>query len=406
MHGGGCGMTVEPGRRITVMHFASEPVRGGAEEHMLTLLRRLDRSHFQPIVAAHPHLVEMLRPDLPPDVEAIPLTLRGPRDVKGALSFVREVRARKVGVVHSHMFQAGRLASPLAWLAGVPVIVETPHVREHWRRGLIKGSFMIDRLVGRFVTAYIAVSRANAEYLVGEKRLPRAKVHLVRNGIAVERFDPDRSASVELRRSVGLEDDVPVAVVLARLEPQKGHLVLLEAWQSVTRKFPRARLVCVGDGRLREELRARSGALGIGSSVRFVGYQSNVSDWLALADFTVLPSFYEGLPLAAIESLAAGRPVVATRIDGTSEVVIDGRTGLLAPPGRSDLLASAIGRLIESPELARVLGSAGRRLVENQFNETRQVAETEAVYFDALRGAGSASGRTVNPRVPTEEQAA
>ena len=377
-------MTIGSQDRIAVMHFATEPVRAGAEEHMLTLLRLLDRSRFQPLLATHPELIEMLRPDLPPDVETIPVILRGPRDLKGARALFHAMRTRKVAIVHSHMFQASRLASPLAWLAGVPATIETPHGREYWRRGLIKGSFAIDRTIGRFVTAYIAVSHANAKYLIEEKRLPREKIHVVQNGIPITRFDPNHAAGPDLRRTAQIEDDAPVVVVLARLEPQKGHQVLLEAWQAVVRRFPRARLVCVGAGQLREALEAQVAELALAPSVRFVGYQSNVADWLALANFTVLPSFYEGLPLVAIESLAAGRAMVATQVDGTSEVVIDGETGLLVPPGQPDLLSAAICRLLESPELAQRLGQAGRRLVEDQFSETRQVAETETVYTTAL----------------------
>lgn len=371
--------------RIAVLHFANEPVRGGAEEHMLTLLKRLDRARFRPMLAAHPQLVEMLRPDLPTDVDTIPITLRSPGDIGSAWRLIRLLVALHVDVLHSHMFQTSRFASPLGWLAGVPVIIETPHVREYWRRGWIKGNYVVDRFVSRFVTAYIAVSAANAKYLANEKRLPANKIVTVRNGVPVERFDPDRIPPPAMRRSLNIAEDAPVVIVLARLEPQKGHRILLDAWKSVVESFPKARLVCVGHGQLRDELQARVAALGTTASVLFVGYQSNVPDWLALADFTVLPSFYEGLPLAAIESLAGGRAVVATAVDGTTEVVVDGETGLLVPPGEPAPLSAAICRLLGSPKLKRSLGRAGRQLVEEHFSEWRQVAETEALYESALR---------------------
>ncbi len=126
-------------------------------------------------------------------------------------------------------------------------------------------------------------------------------------------------------------------------------------------------------------------ALGISASDLFPGYQSNVPDWLALADFTVLPSFYEGLPLAAIESLAAGRAVVGTAVDGTAEVVLDGKTGLTVPAGQPAPLAAAICRLLAAPGLAQNLGGAGRRFVEERYSEQRQVAETESLYLRCYR---------------------
>ncbi len=371
-------------RRINILHFDSALVRGGAEEHVLTLLRRLDRARFRPMLAAPPALINMLLADLPAEVELFPISLSGARDLAGAFRLVRLIEHKAVDIVHSHMFQASRLASPLAWLVGVPVIIETPHIREHWRRGWIKGNYWIDRFVGRFVTKYIAVSNANRDYLVNVKRLPAKKVVVVRNGIPVERFDPDHKAPAEMGRSLGITENAPIVAVVARLEPQKGHRILLDAWRLVTESFPQARLVLLGDGSLREQLRAYAKGLNIDRSVVFAGYQTNVADWLALAHFTVLPSFYEGLPLAVIESFAAARTVVATAVDGTIEIVIDGKTGLLVPPGEPARLSAAITQLIASPELARNLGRTGRRFAEEHFSERRQVDETEAVYEAAL----------------------
>jgi glycosyltransferase involved in cell wall biosynthesis len=372
-------------RRISVLHFTTSTARGGAEEHMLALLKGFDRQRFRPMMAAHPELIELLGPDLPGDVEVFPVVLDSPRNLGGAVRFARLVRDQRVDIVHSHMFQSSRLASPIARLAGVPVTIETPHVRESWRHGWIKGSYVIDRMVGRFVTTYIAVSAANAGYLSNEKQLPLDKIITIRPGTSLDRFHPDRKAPPGLAGSLNIEEDAPIVLVLARLEPQKGHRILLDAWKSVTAAFPAARLVCLSDGSLREQLQAQVAALGIGSSVHFIGYQPEAADWVALAAFTVLPSFYEGLPGAAIESLAGGRAVVATLVDGTTEIVLSGKTGLLVPPGEPAPLSSAICRLLASPELARSLGRAGRRLVEEHFSERRHVMENEAVYERALR---------------------
>jgi glycosyltransferase involved in cell wall biosynthesis len=382
-------------RPLSVLYFSNSLVRGGAEEHILTLVRGLDRTRFRAHLACTPEVERALRPDLPEDVELTPLRLRRPRHVGAALALARVLRNRQIDVLHSHLFYASLFASPVAWLCRVRAIVETPHVREHWRRGQLKGRFVVDRFVGRFVDRYIAVSEANARYLVVEKRLPARKITVIHNGCDVERFDPAHRPPPELRASLGIGPSDPVALVLGRLEPQKGHHVLLDAFSQIQRRWPGAHLVCVGEGVLRAELESRVGSLGLTRTVHLVGYQRNVVDWLALADVTVLPSFYEGLPLAAIESLAAGRPVVATGVDGTPEVVLHGRTGLLVQPGDVTGLATAVCQLFANPDEGRRLGHAGRIHVTAHFDQRQQVRDTGDLYTAAVEGRG-----IVSPVVP------
>jgi len=369
-------------RPLTVAHFDNAEVRGGAEEHILTLLRGLDRSRFRPLLVCPPETAAKVSADLPGDVAVVPLRLHRLRDLGPAFHLARLLRERRVDIFHSHMFYSSLFASPVAWLCGVPVIVETPHVREHWRRGL-KSSYVVDRLAGRFVDRFIAVSRANARYLVGEKALPAHKVVVIENGSDLGRSSRRREPAPGLKRSLGFRPQDPVLLVLGRLEPQKGHRVLLQALPLVRREFPGVRLVCVGEGGERPALEAQAASLQLTDAVRFAGYRSDVEDWLALADVMVLPSFYEGLPLAAIEALAARRPVVATAVDGTPEVVVDGQTGLTVPPGDPVALAAAIARLLRQPEWARRLALAGRRWVEDRFSAQRQVRLTEELYLAA-----------------------
>jgi len=371
-------------RPLSVLYFSNELVRGGAEEHMLTLLRGLDRKIFRPLLVGTPEVIEQLKPDLPEDVEVTIQRLRSPRDLSAAWHLGRVLRTRRVDILHSHLFYASLFASPLGRLCRVPVIIETPHVRENWRHGWLKGRFVVDRLIARFVDRYIAVSASNRRYLVEEKGLPATKIVTIYNGCDVDRFDPQHVAPTTLRASLGFSTEDHILVVLARLEPQKGHHVLLAAFPEVLRQFPHARLVCVGEGSLRRALEDQARALGVLAAVRFVGQQANVTDWLALADLTVLPSFWEGLPLAAIESLAIGRPVVATAVDGTPEAVVDGHTGLTVPAGDPAPLARAICRLLSNPAERQQFGQAGRVWVLEHFTQQRQLRETQNLYLAAF----------------------
>ena len=277
----------------------------------------------------------------------------------------------------------------------MPLIVETPHVRESWRRGWKADNFTIDRMAGRFVDRYIAVSYANARYLIEEKGLPERKVRVIQNGTDLSRFNPNACAPAGMREELGFAPGDPVMLVAARLEPQKGHKVLAgcDAGSAArvsecTRGVPWGRSTAPGTGA------AVSTTWACSPNVRFIGFRSNVTDWLALCDFTVLPSFYEGLPLVAVESLAAGRPMVATAVDGTPEVVLNGTTGITVPSGDPAALATAICTMLRSPALQQRMAEQGRAHVLERFSQERQVRETGEFYLEAL-------GR---PTVPAEQR--
>jgi len=392
---------------ISVLYFTSASARGGTEEHMLTLMRGLDRSIFRPRIACGDTLATLLAPDLPPDVTLARVNLRRPRDFGGALGLMRVLRRLRVEILHSHLFYSSFFASPLGWLAGVPVIVETPHVREEWRRGWLKSKYVLDRLAGHFVDYYIAVSEANARYLRETKKLPHEKIVVIHNGCDLGKFDPSRPAPPGMKAKLGFGANDRVLVSIGRLEPQKGHRILLEALVAVRQEFPAVRLVCVGEGALRSELESLALGRGLHDAVRFVGYQNNVGDWLSLGDLTVLSSFYEGLPLVAIESLAAGRPLVATAVDGTPEVVLDRKTGLTVPSGDPARLAGAICELLRDPALRQRMGLEGRRWVLENFDEKEQVRKTQELYLRAWEAA-QRSAKDVAPvaNVAAKESAA
>lgn len=365
------------------MYFSNTRARGGAEEHILTLLRGLDRRCFRFHLVCSPEVAEAMGKDLPADVELLPLRYDSIKQWGAAMQLRSWIRERQIQILHSHLFYSSFYGSPVGWSAGVPLVIETPHIRELWRHGL-KGSYVIDRAAARFVDRFIAVSHANAKYLVEEKGIPQKKVHVIQNGSDLSRFRPDHRVPAGMRESLGFGQGDPILLVAARLEPQKGHSVLLNAMPDVVREFPNVRLVCLGDGALRNELEAQTARLGLGSNVTFVGFRSNVQDWLALCDFTVLPSFFEGLPLVAIESLAAGRPMVASAVDGTPEVVVDGRTGITVPPGEPKALAQAICSMLRSAEMRNRMAEQGRTWVLDHFTQERQIQQTAEFYLQSL----------------------
>src|SRR5579863_3156904 len=207
-----------------ILHYLSSPAPGGAEEYALSLLAAMPECGFVPYLAAPRGLLEALGQRLSAlDSRCIAIERTSSLDWRPATKFINFLRAQRIDLVHSHLFLASLFASPLARLAGVST-VETFHLREVWREGKwLKGSFWLDRKVGRFVDRYIAVSHAAERHLLENKRIARSKVVTIHNGRDLARFHPPTSAETARARAELGVSDKQVMIVLGRLEQQKGH---------------------------------------------------------------------------------------------------------------------------------------------------------------------------------------
>jgi len=364
---------------ISVLMFSNTPVRGGAEEHILQLLTGLDRKQFRPSLACTPELARLLGSDLPKDVQVCKLLLDGPADLRGALRLSAFLRKHRIHILHSHMFRASLFASPIGRINRVPVIVETAHVREVWRKGW-KASFLVDRVASKCVDRTIAVSNAIARYLIECKRIAKNKITVIPTAPAIATPAVKGGSAAERKCSLGVSGIDPLIVLAGRLEPQKGHWVAIESMVAVLKEFPRAQLVFLGEGSLSCQLEQLVQSKQLSANIRFAGYQRNVRDWFAAADLSILPSFYEGLPMTALESLAEGCPIVATAVDGTPEVIRNGETGILVPSGDSVQLGRAICLMLRDREFAQRTALAGQRNVLENFSIDKLIARTQEFY--------------------------
>jgi glycosyltransferase involved in cell wall biosynthesis len=269
----------------------------------------------------------------------------------------------------------------------------------------------------------IAVSSAIVRKLEAEGRAPldgrtSPQVELIYNGVDLSRYD-EQEACCTLPEEYGFPPETPLVGVVARLEPEKGHRTLLEAWPKVLERVPAARLLVVGEGSRRAELEEQARSLGIlgddcegsacvgtrgarpGAKLIFTGRRDDVPAVTAALDVAVLPSYREAQGVAILEALALARAVVATNVGGIPEMIEHGVNGLLVPPHDADALARAIVRPLTDRRLAETLGSAGRDLVRERFCLERMVDAIQSIYDEgaALVAARSASSLKSGSRV-------
>ena len=239
-------------KRPRVLHFLPFNVRGGAEEHALSILSAIGSSGFEPWIAAPPALLANLDQELKAfNVQTFSVTHASPFALAEASRFARFLRRQRIAIVHSHMFLASIFASPLAKLCGVRGIVETFHLREVWREDKpLKGSFWLDRQIGRFVDRYIAVSQAARRHLTDTKGIPRSKVTTIYNGRDLTRFRPPLPGErTHARAELGVSNKLTL-LVLGRLEPQKGHIYVIEALTGLVPTRPHLVALFAGAGAL------------------------------------------------------------------------------------------------------------------------------------------------------------
>jgi len=230
-------------------------------------------------------------------------------------------------------------------------------------------------LYNRAVDRVIAISAGVRSALVGAGVDP-ARIRLVPSGVDPDAFTPDPAARAALRREWALADDDVAVILVGVLEARKGHATLLEA--AARLRDTRLRWIFCGTGSLEAALRADATARGI--AVRFTGFRPDVARCLAAADVTVLPSLHEGLGVAALEAMAAARPVVASRVGGLAEVLVDGETGSLVPPRDADALAAALRPLAVAPDLRARMGAAGAARVRARYSAAAMAEGTLACY--------------------------
>jgi len=375
---------------IKVLHIIGSLRAGGAETLLLHFLKNWNDPSFT-------HSVWYIRPgeDLKDNFDdiGIPTQELHWRSELGVTKFpklVRLLKRERPHIVHSHLWWANYIIAAASRAARVPLYVETIHDSfEHGWKGRIAHKILRPVHV-TFTDSIVCVSEGVHSHITGKFRHPRRNVRVIYNGIGDITL-PEAEAPRKMRHDLGIGQNVPVLITVANLIPRKkGYEILLESLKQIvqggTTDF--CMLIVGADDtdfpEFSEELKQKARDYGLEDIVRFLGYRKDIPELLSASDIFVLPSLWEGLPMAIIEAMRSSLPVIATDVGGNREAVAHDITGLVVEPGNAERLAEAITGFLGDQDMQREMGRQGRRHFERNFTIKTTVKKYAGLYRELL----------------------
>ena len=386
--------------RVRVLRVIARLNIGGPAIHVVNLNAHLDLARYKSLLVTgteNPGEGSMLDYALAHGVEPVVIpeivgeaSFRR-RDVVALRKLYRLIRGFRPHIVHTHTAKAGFIGRLAARLAGVPVVVHTYHGHVLYGYYSPLRSWLLRRMewgLARVSDRLIAVSEQVKNDLVRYGVAPAAKIAVVPLGFELTPFLTSERFKGAFKEELGLDSSTKLVGIVGRIFPIKNHRLFLDTAARLARKDEHVHFVVVGDGILRPEMERYARELGLGSRVHFTGWRRDLPRIYASLDVLVISSDNEGTPVSAIEAMASEVPVVATRVGGLPDLIIDGVTGYLVPPRDPDALAAAVARILQDSQTAARLGTAAREHVRERYVLERLIADVDQLYQELLRAKG------------------
>jgi glycosyltransferase involved in cell wall biosynthesis len=383
-------------KHVKVLHVITRLVVGGAQENTLATVKLMSKQRYETLLVTGPSENE---PEGSLEGEAeearvplikIPELVRNPHPVKDAVALWKLfylMKKTKFDIVHTHCSKAGILGRIAAKLAGVPIIVHTPH--GHVFYGYFNASMswlfiVVERFVGMFTDKIITLTDRGKEEHIYYRIAKPEKFTAIPSGIDLRILRTHPADGRKKREELGLRDEDFLIGTIARLAEIKGHKYLVAAIPEILREIPQAKLLLVGDGPLKNELVRMCYDLNIIDKVLFLGIRKDVPALISIMDLFVLPSLNEGMGKVFLQVQAMGKAVIAADVGGVSEIVKHGENGLLVPPKDVRAIAQACIELFKDPARSTDMGVRGRQQVDNRFSVETMVETIEHLYEELI----------------------
>lgn len=363
----------------TVLHLSSTSGPGGAEMVVKRLASSLDSARFRSVVCLFRAgwLYDATQESgIPTSI----IPMNGAFDTAWARAFAALVRRERVEVIHAHEFTANTYGSLMGRIMGVPVVA-TVHGKSYFADQVKRR--LAYRYVSR-VSRIVAVSEDLKQFIVQRVGIAEERINVVYNGVDIAGASPVERLSA-IRADLGLDRYEHVIGAVGSLYPVKGHIHLIKALPDILRVCPKTILLLVGQGELDTALKAEVASRNLDAHVRFLGFRSDVPALLSLFDVFVMPSLSEGLSMALLEAMAAGKPVVVTKVGGNSEIVLDGDTGFLIDSESPESISDKVVQVLRDKVGAMAMGDRGRLRVQDKFS-FRAMVDRYQSYYEPVSG--------------------
>lgn len=368
---------------IKVLHVIDHLGSGGAQTALLNLLRFADRTRFDYTVAAMHGRGAVAEEFAAIGIRVVSLSpAKWPPDFIGHLWQL--LRRERYDVVHCHLFASNWIAKPLAWLAGCRTLFSHDQCNDAFRSESMVVT-TIDAVTNALSTHVLCVSHSIVDFLGDRECLPPERLEYFPNAVDPDAFlSPSTAGKLTARQRWHLPPDALLVGGVGRLVPQKDFATFLRAAARICPDHPRLHFVVFGEGPEEESLKSLATELGLAGRVTFAGYVNERAAIYQAIDLLFLTSLFEGTPMVLLEAMAAGVPIAASRIDGSAEILQDGREAVLFPPGDPAAAAPALRSLLDDEKLRQDLASAARARVSLQFNARSQMRRLEDLYTQTL----------------------
>lgn len=365
---------IDEKKKIRIIHLTTDSAIGGTERMILQTVRGLDKNRFESIVAALIAGGPLGKICVQENILFYTPCFKSKFDFFAVIRLFRYLKKSKADILHTYLFHANILGRVLGRMAGIKVIISSQRNVDLWRK---RYHNFVDKATSWLCSVIVSNSISGKNFLVEKTGIEEKKIRVIHNGLELEKYPVSKN-----------ETGVVNIVNVASLTEKKGHIYLFKGISKLLDLNADFKLFLIGAGKKESYLKSVSREMGLQDKVFFEGYRDDVISYLKQTDIFVLPSLWEGTPVALMEAMACATACIATDVGDVKELISNGHEGIIIEPKNVDQITNSILRLINDKMLRHRLGANARKKIQSRFSAKKMVYEFEMLYLECMHGGG------------------